>query len=91
MQLLNTRQLDGATIYLVADAEEVHVVVRHTGGERPWEGSATFTLANRQEAERRFLEVETDDDIEDLLREWGNTSGETVQSFLHAVASEGSA
>lgn len=55
-------------------------IVRLLGGAE-WEGVASFPRALEGEARRRFSELETDIDVEDLLREWADPDGRTLRDF----------
>jgi len=51
-----------------------------------WEGFAVFPNTMFPEAEQRFYELESDIDVEDLLREWGDPRGHEVSDFISFVA-----
>lgn len=53
-----------------------------------WDGVAVFPRVAYEEAVRRYEELETDVDAEDVLREWADPDGHTLVDFIDFVAHE---
>jgi hypothetical protein len=53
-----------------------------------WDGIAVFPREASTEATQRYMELETDVDAEDLLREWSDPDGHTLVDFIAFVAHE---
>lgn len=58
------------------------------GSPAVWEGFAAFPWAAREVAFSRFLELHTDIDVENVMREWGDPRGAEVQSFIAFIGHE---
>lgn len=56
-------------------------IIRPGRGEKLWDGAALFPRALKIEADKRFDDLETDVDIEDLVREWGDPEGQLLRDF----------
>lgn len=62
-------------------------VARPVNGEE-WRGSAWFPEGMYEEARRRLEELETDTDVEDLLREWADEQVRDDFEQVVAIADE---
>jgi 3'-phosphoadenosine 5'-phosphosulfate sulfotransferase (PAPS reductase)/FAD synthetase len=87
MRLISVRHGDCFTAHFVQTDVDFAIIVGKQGPEASWRGAATFPRNYYEIAAARFSGLVNDVDVEDLLREWGDTDGETLANFI-AFSSE---
>jgi 3'-phosphoadenosine 5'-phosphosulfate sulfotransferase (PAPS reductase)/FAD synthetase len=90
-QVVQSRRGETFTAHLLArDNGAWGIGIRRpdpTRGE-VWEGIAVFPAEFAVEAERRLHDLDTDVDVEDLLREWSDPDGRETVDFITFVSDE---
>jgi hypothetical protein len=67
-------------------AEGIYIQVTRKGNGRTWKGYASFPLGMYNLAQDKIAEVEDDEDLDNLLREWSDA--ETWQGWQRFWAEE---
>jgi len=93
-----SKSIEGTSIvaHLVTKDRAVGVIIEKDTPDGPWRGIALFPPANPDRLQHavalaRYENLETESDVEDLLREQGDPEGDTLVEFIEieAAVSEG--
>lgn len=69
-----SKQIGPITLDLIADQDGLELMASYTAGEpEPWVGIASFPWEMEDEALLWMERIQSESDLEDLLREWAPT------------------
>jgi len=82
MRLIDVKNGETFKAYLAETGNGFSIFIARPGACLEWRGAAAFPLNLYGEAVARFKDLETDVDVEDVLREWGDPDGTTLSNFI---------